>query len=473
MATNKRQKIVLYNPEAVFYDMPLALIALGSCFDEEQFEVVIIDGRLCNGEEEVLKAVDGAICFGVTVLTGRPIENALKVTRSIKKNYPDVPTIWGGWHPSLFPKQPLEEEPSIDITVQGQGELTFQELVTCFIDKSSISNVKGICFRGTKGDIVQNPPRPLLDMNALPQANYDLIDVEEYFEKKGRRQFDYITSIGCYYRCTFCADPYVFGRKFSSISSENMLQTILKYKEKYRFTSINFQDETFFTYRNRVIELAKGLVENDVSVKWNATMRADQGDRLSEQDFSLLSESGFSRALVGVESGSQEMMDWLKKDIKIEQVISTAGKCKNAGIAIQFPFIVGFPNESEKAFRSSVNFAIQLNNMSPKFKPVIFYYKPYPGTPITDDLVKHGYKMPNSLEEWSRFDYVSNSGPWITEERKEEIELLKFFIRVANSNHSLNIITKLIANLRMKFNCFRFPVERVIIEKIKPEQALS
>ncbi|UTW62844.1 B12-binding domain-containing radical SAM protein [bacterium SCSIO 12741] len=472
MEKNQKHKIVLYNPEAVFYDMPLALIALGSCFDKEKYEIVIIDGRLCDGGQTVLENIEGAVCFGVTVLTGKPIQDALKVTRMVKEKCPDIPTIWGGWHTSLFPKQPLEEEPSIDITVQGQGEITFQELVDSFVSKSSLKDVKGICYR-EEGQIVQNAPRAISNMDELPEADYELIDVEKYFEKKGYRQFDYITSIGCFYRCTFCADPYVFGRKFSAISSERMVQTITKYQNKYGFESINFQDETFFTYRKRVVGMAEGLIDNNISIKWNATMRADQGDRLSEEDFQLLAKSGFARALVGVESGSQEMMDWLKKDIKMEQVTNTAEKCRKAGVAIQFPFIVGFPEESEKAFRNSVNFVIQLNNMSPKFRPVIFYYKPYPGTPITDELVRNGYQMPNSLKEWSQFDYVSNSGPWITEERKQEIERLKFYIRMANSKHTLSLVPKTLANFRMKRSFFKFPIEKTILDLVKPEQQLS
>ena len=471
---SKRHKIVLYNPKAVFYDMPLALLAIGSCFNEQEFEIIIIDGRMSeSAHEKVLTAIEGAVCFGTTVLTGKPIEDALEITRKVKKSSPSIPTIWGGWHTSLFPTQPLEEDLSIDITVQGQGEITFQKVVKSIIEQSSLDDVKGICFKNKQGEIIKNPPRVLTDMDDLAEVNYELIEVEDYFKKKGQRQFDFISSIGCFYRCTFCADPYVFGRKFSAISPTKMLDIFEKNYKKYRFNSINFQDETFFTYRDRVVEMAKGLIDRNIKIKWAATMRADQGDRLSEEDFALLAKSGLFRVLVGVESGSQEMMDWLKKDIKIEQVLATADKCKKANIGIQFPFIVGFPEESLKAFNSSINFAIKLSNLSPKFKPVIFYYKPYPGTPITDDLIKNGYQMPQSMKEWSHFDYVSNSGPWVTKERKKEVERLKFYIRMAKTQHKLGLPLKWVATKRMKNKYFSFPLEQLVIEKVKPIQRLS
>ena len=469
-----KHKIVLYNPQAVFYDMPLALLALGSCFDKQKYEIVIVDARIhSNPHEKVLEEVKEAICFGTTVLTGRPIEDALAITRKVKQQQAEIPTIWGGWHTSLFPTQPLEEEPSIDITVQGQGEITFQELVDCFIAGQSIKKVKGICWRNQQKDIVKNPPRPISDMNELPEVDYSLIDVEAYFKKKGQRQFDYISSIGCFYRCTFCADPYVFGRKFSAISAKKMLDAIEKHYHKYNFTSVNFQDETFFTYRDRVIEMAQGFVDRNIKIRWAATMRADQGDRLSQGDFKLLAKSGMFRVLVGVESGSQEMMDWLKKDIKMEQVLATADKCKEAGVGIQFPFIVGFPEESAIAFQSSIKFAIKLSNLSVNFKPTIFYYKPYPGTPITDDLIKGGYKMPTTMTEWSHFDYISNSGPWVTQERKIEVERLKFYIRMAKTKYPFVAPLKWIAVRRMKNNFFRFPIEQFVINRIKPAQKLS
>ena len=126
---NRRQKVVLYNPRAVFYTMPLALLAVGSELDPERFEVVIIDGRLePEPEKAVVRELDGALCLGVSVLTGAPLADALAISGAAKSAHPDVPVIWGGWHPSMFGRECLREH-CVDVTVQAQGEATFAEIV--------------------------------------------------------------------------------------------------------------------------------------------------------------------------------------------------------------------------------------------------------------------------------------------------------------------------------------------------------
>jgi anaerobic magnesium-protoporphyrin IX monomethyl ester cyclase len=126
----KRLKVVLYNPQAVFFTMPLALLAIGSELDPARYEVVIIDARLDpDAENTVLASLDGALCLGVTVLTGAPISDALRISRAAKKARPDLTVVWGGWHPSMFARTCLEQERSVDVSVRGQGEEAFSELV--------------------------------------------------------------------------------------------------------------------------------------------------------------------------------------------------------------------------------------------------------------------------------------------------------------------------------------------------------
>ena len=117
-----RLKVVLYNPQAVFFTMPLALLAIGSELDPEIYEVVTIDGRLDpEAEKTVASHLDTAVCLGVTVLTGAPISDALRISRAAKRARPNIPVVWGGWHPSMFARECLDE-PSVDVTVQAQGE---------------------------------------------------------------------------------------------------------------------------------------------------------------------------------------------------------------------------------------------------------------------------------------------------------------------------------------------------------------
>jgi radical SAM superfamily enzyme YgiQ (UPF0313 family) len=469
-----RHKVVLYNPKSVFFAMPLALLAIGSYLDPKKYEVIIIDGRLeKNPLNKIMKELDGALCLGITVLTGNPINDALYISDSVKRVHPDIPIIWGGWHPSLFPKQTLIDENSIDISVQGQGEVTFSELVDHLADRADLQHVKGICYRAD-GKIIQNSARDLQDMNDFPFINYNLIPVESYFKLKKKRQLDYISSIGCYYRCAFCADPFVFKRKWSGYHPERIGDELIHLKQSFEMTDIDFQDETFFTYQKRAIDTANHLIKSDLNSSWAATMRADQGFRLKDEHFDLLVKSGLRRVLIGVESGSEEMLKRLQKDITPDQVLVSAERCLKHNIAVIFPFIIGFPDESDESVQKTMAFCKKLREMHPDFVTPVFYFKPYPGSPITQNEVRKGYRLPQTTREWAKFDYVGSSGPWVTPEKYELIEKFKFYNRIAwNRRKWWSSPLQKLARWRCKNDYYKLPFDKIIVESLKPQPELS
>lgn len=470
-----RHKVVLYNPKSVFYDMPLALLAIGSALDQEKYEVIIVDARVDTDVKAVLaNHLKDAVCFGVTVLTGKPMQDAMVISEWVKESFPALPIVWGGWHPSLFPTETLQQASFVDITVQGQGEITFKELTEAFVEKKSLSAITGISYR-QGSEICKNAARSMSNMQELPPVNYDLIPVEKYYTLKGKRQFDYISSTGCHFRCAFCADPFVFGRSWTAIEPERMVAEFQHWHKKYPFTDVNFQDETFFTHRKRTLDFAQRLIDARLNITWAATMRADQCSRLEDADFELIVRSGLRRVLVGVESGTQEMLDWLKKDIKLTQVWEAADRCKKYHIGVIFPFIVGFPGESDESIIASLSVAQKLHAMHPNFQTPIFYFKPYPGSAITQEVVNQGYSLPATLEEWSNFDYVGGvSGPWVKTEIYELVEKFKFYNQLAHRRHKwFTLPLKWVAKARMHKWKFDFPVEKILTDKFYRKIELS
>ena len=197
----KRLKVVLYNPRAVFFTMPLALLAIGSELDPNVYEVVIVDARLDpDAENTLLSHIGEALCLGVTVLTGAPISDALRMSRAAKLARPDLPVVWGGWHPSMFARECLSE-PSVDVTVRGQGEETFAEIVERLAHGRALDDCAGCTVRLKDGTIRENPARELAQVDKFRAHDYGLIPVERYYELKGKRQLDYISSQGCNFRC--------------------------------------------------------------------------------------------------------------------------------------------------------------------------------------------------------------------------------------------------------------------------------
>ncbi len=470
-----RPKVVLYNPDAVFYTMPLALLAVGSHLNPDQYDVVIVDGRLeRDPRAAVLSHLEEAVCLGVTVLTGAPIRDALEVSRAAKQKRRDLPVVWGGWHPSMFGRECLEDDAAVDITVQGQGEVTFAEIITRLAIGESLDNCPGCVVRAANGEIVTNEARPLEDVNNLRRHRYDLIDVESYFALKKKRQLDYIASQGCRFRCTFCADPFVYNRQWVGLEPTRIGDEVEDLWQRYRFDDLSFQDETFFTYQKRVDAIAEEFLQRKLPITWAATMRADQCARLSEDTFAKCRASGLRRVLVGVESGSQAMLDRIKKDIKLDQVRFTAERCRRHGVAAIFPFIVGFPNETDESVWATLNLVKELRSLSSEFQTPVFYFKPYPGSGITNEAVQQGYTLPCSLDEWSRFDFIGSAGPWVSAAKYRLLERFKFYERLAWNRAAVwQKPFQRLARWRCGRDRYGFPVEKLVANLVSPAEPLS
>ena len=477
-----RRRVVLYNPKAVFYTMPLGLLAVGSHLDPSRYEVVIVDGRLEDDPPAAVVAALGggpdgaageAVALGVSVLTGAPIRDAVEVSRAAKARFPHLPVVWGGWHPSLFPDACLAE-PSVDVTVQAQGEETFAEILERIEKRRSLEGCPGCSHRQEGGKPRVEAPRPLAPVSELAPHDYSLLPVERYFALKGKRQLDYITSQGCFFRCAFCADPFVYNRKWVGLSPGRVGEELGRLHRLHGFTDVNFQDETFFTYLDRVAGIAEELTRRRLPSTWAATMRADQGDRLTDDVWAACKRSGLRRVLIGVEAGTQEMVDRIRKDIRLEQVIRCAERCLHHGIAAQFPFIVCFPGESDASVAATLDFARRLAAMSPAFQTPVFFFKPYPGTPLTEEAVRNGYRPPATLDDWARFDFYESDSPWVTPERARLVTRFRWYERRAyDAAPSWKRPLTALARWRCERSAFGFPVEKLLGDIFFPEPVLS
>ncbi len=470
----QKPAVVLYNPKAVFYTMPLALLAIGSYLDAEKYDVMIIDGRLDEDPlPKIFAALPRAICFAVTVLTGNPIKDALYVSKAVKSKFPQMPVVWGGWHPSLFVAETLAE-PCVDIVVKGQGEVSFAELLKRLQNRESLWGLQGISYK-ENGVVMTNAERHLTDINAFPPFNYDMIDVKGYMKLSGKNQIDYISSQGCRFRCAFCADPVMYNRGWHGYTAKRIGEEIGGLWEKYRFDHVHFQDETFFTNKKRVQEVAREFIDRNLPITWFGTMRADQGVRLDDDTWQLCKRSGLKKIMIGMEAGTQQMLDWMQKDIKLDHIYETAEKCVRYNLSIIFSIIVGFPGESPESVLETLEVVKRLRRMSRNFSMSIYYYKPYPGNKIADELSAKGYKFPAGLDEWSDFDYVnSGKSDWLTEEQVSYIERFKFYEQLAWSRPTVpKFILQQIAKWRCEKNNYRFPVEKSVIRFLRPAPKVS
>jgi radical SAM superfamily enzyme YgiQ (UPF0313 family) len=202
-----------------------------------------------------------------------------------------------------------------------------------------------------------------------------------------------------------------------------------------------------------------------------ATMRADQGARLDERALVACRHAGLRRVMIGLESGSQAMLDWMKKDAKLEQAFVTAEKCRRHGVAVLFNLIVGFPDETEESVAATLRVAKALRAFGPDFQVALFYYRPYPGTPITDALGQRGFPLPRGLREWAAIDARSES-PWVDAGKRAVIERFRFYQRIGWAKPSLwRRPLQAIARWRCMRDQYGFPIEKAVAEWMRPSLA--
>lgn len=462
-----RGKVLLYNPRGESHILPLALIHIASMLPD--FDARIIDGRIeLTPESTLAELSDDALCLGVTVLTGKPILDAMRASRAAKRRNPRLPVIWGGWHPSLLPEQCLAS-PLVDVCVIGQGEETFREVVEKLAAGQPIEAVPGIAFK-RDGVVVKNPPRAFQDVNAFPRADFDLVNMEKYFAYRGARRLDYCSSQGCPFECSFCADPIVYKQRWSGLSATRVVSELVESRLKYRLDQVFFNDDNFFTDLKRAEAIARGLIDESANLQWFGTGRADLLRRLSPEQFALMRQSGCYKVNVGAESGSPEVLERIKKGTLVEEVLESAEKLHKAGIGARFSFIAGFPGEPALSLAQTYRTVKALRKINGAFETPIYFYAPYPGTEMSERMPALGFEAPKRLEDWEQVDLDHAIGPWISEPVRKFVPRYNFYLRHAfepAQGGPGKRVARWFAQQRVRFDFYRFDFERRLVDLSK------
>jgi anaerobic magnesium-protoporphyrin IX monomethyl ester cyclase len=470
-----KERVVLFNPQSDFYAMPLGLLAVGSALPAESYDVSIFDARIDNlAEQRVLEAAQGAACAGMTVFSGPSIGNALRLSRELKRRYPAVPVVWGGWHPSILPEQCVASG-AVDAVVIAQGEGAFSELLANIGDRKSWATIPGLCI-ADNGAPKRTAPRRLQKMDQFLPARYNLLDVERYFARKGKRQIDYSSSRGCPYKCTFCADPIVYEGKWTGLPAERVLAELQELHRQYAMTEVFFLDDDLFASLRRIQELVSEFLRARVPFEWKGTARADELCKLPESFFKELRAAGCTRINIGAESGSQRMLDRIKKEYEVEQITKAAERTSQAGIGVSWSFIAGLPGEQESDFASTLKVLKRLRQQTSTVEATVFPYSLYPGTELSRELERSGVRMPERLEDWERFNnehaWDSGRGPAL----ESRVRSVNFYLRhgyASRPNSPSRRLLQAASRVRCNRDWYGFPVERVLVETAQRIKALA
>ncbi len=411
----RSRKVVLFLPpySGKVLGPPLGLLSLAGSLRAAGYVPCLIDGALDrNFPETVAREIDGALCFGVSLLTGPMIRDAMEMSRLVRRRQPQLPIVFGGWHPSLSSAQTLSEN-FVDVVVRHQGEKTLVEILERLESGNALNLVQGCWFK-RDGRIVQNPDRPAAPLASLPTPAYDLIDFDAYERACGERKLPYASSIGCPYACNYCTDMVFYNRRFNPYDTGQVVEELATLVRAHCLTDVALLDSNFLVDVRRALAIAKGILNSGVRFRWSFQASTDLLCRMPDEDVQTLAESGVNHIGFGTESASPEVLRHMNKAHQhIPDMFEAARKCKRAGIRVTYNLIFGYPGEEDRHRRETLQvmgqIAERFDNVS--FSPNVF--TPYPGIPIWPQLRAMGLREPQSLSEWTSIDLGTNNLPWL------------------------------------------------------------
>ena len=449
-----KPSILLYNPPATadkikwMRNVPLNLLSICSCLDEKEFDIFINQSFAKEALNKFKPHLDNAVCLGISCMTGIQISHGLALAEMIRAINPDLPVIWGGYHPTATPEQSLQNK-FVDIVVRGYGEITFPKLVHCLANNQSYKDIPGISFK-EDGKIISNPDGQTPNFDDLPSLPYHLVDVKKILKGSGTRLLHYVSSRGCPHRCGFCADRVIYKSKWNPLSAERVLSDLERLKKDYDYDAVRFFDSNLFVDEKRIRDICIGVIEKKLNFKW---IRCN-GDtynlvKYSSETLQLMHKAGVFNILLGFESGYAPALRCISKAATPEQNLKVVKLLHEHNINIGFSLMFGFPydlpveelaTEHQKELIATMKTVAQLSDLHiPGDYYLLFPFTPYPGVKLFSRYRELGYKPPNSLEGWTTTNLdESNSCVWISPSLLKQhhncLNILWFFMHKLDRN---------------------------------------
>jgi radical SAM superfamily enzyme YgiQ (UPF0313 family) len=433
---------------------PYGILYVTGALMKNGYEVEIFHEKGTQNNLEKLRSMidDNTLFVGFSVMTGPQLIPAIKASEIV---HGLAPVVWGGVHPAILPKQVLKED-FVDYAIFGEGEETSVEIANALNSGKGFRKIKGLGFK-ENGKIKLNKEREFikdLDSYSIPWGR---INVEKYFLKilGQKKVLPVITSRGCVHQCEFCYNAYVNKRRWRFHSVEYSVKTINYLKNNFQIDGVKFHDDNFFGNMDRAVEIIE-----KTGMPWFAEIRADY---VTEERIKKFHENNCRVLFIGAESGSQKILNRIKKDITVKQIINTVVLCSKYDIIPDLSFMVGFPGEDEEDVKKTLSLIERIMNINPKAICTLKIYTPYPGTPLYDFALKNGFEPPSKTEEWSVFVRESCILPWVENPKK-----LENICEITNVAFSLKVpLFSRIARFRFRHRFFSFVIDLKFLNMLK------
>lgn len=402
---------MITNSGVIYYPLWL-LYAAGVC-QKAGFNIDVLDApaKKMSHEEAFDWIKSKNTNYDMIVLdTSTPsIYNDCKFGGDLKEMYPASFVMLVGTHPTALPYETMNLDQRIDGLACGEFDYIVRDTARAIKDKKDFKDVKGLVYRN--GDkIVKNPlPDPIIDLDEIPFAAElikQFLDPRDYFfAASAYPEVQMFTGRGCPARCYFCVYPQTMhGHKYRVRSAENVVNEF-EYivKELPDVKEVVIEDDTFTINKERTQEICQLLIKKGINkkIKWLCNARVT----LDYETMVLMKKAGCKLIIPGIENGTQEMLNSMKKGTTLKQIEDYVKNAKKAKLLIHACYMVGNRGETKETMEQTLKLAMKLNADTAQF----YTLHVYPGTEAYDWAKENGYIDTNDFSKWIKEDGSDNT----------------------------------------------------------------
>ncbi len=427
-------KVLLINPPYINFEgmkdsgghaIPFNLAYLaGYLRDKIDCQIKILDTEVMaldyDGIRKAIKKEGQQDVIGFTC-PSPTVKHVFKISEMIKEDLGFNPVIVvGGTHPTILPKEMLKN-PHIDIAAIGEGEITFYEIVNAVKEKrDDFENINGIYYK-KGGQILKTPPRDLIpDLDDIPFPARDLFNLKMHYSAptkvvSSELSSPIFTSRGCAFDCIHCVSKSVWKRKVRYRSARNIIAEIEECINKHNIKEFNILDENFTLNKSRCLEVCQEIINKKLPIYWVCFSRADTID---DEVASIMAKAGCRKISFGLESGSQKILDLMRKQNTVEQGRKAIATARKYGIQPHASFMFGNIGETKETIRETIDYAKSLDLDISTF----FITCPVPGSDLYYYAKDNGF-IPEGTP-WEMFAPLTDREPIPVQRNLSQEELV-------------------------------------------------
>ncbi|MBL4623536.1 MAG: cobalamin-dependent protein [Flavobacteriales bacterium] len=409
----------------------LGLAFIAASLRDQGHEVKVFDYEVHRQNFEQVEADIQSFRPDVVGMTGyiTNMRRCAATAELTKRLLPDAFVIIGGPQVSIFPKSGLDS-PHVDLCVLSEGEVVIRNVLNVLAQGNEFSDVKGVAYRDESGEVVVNERESLVDdLDIFPSPALDLYDMNAYkppTHVRGKKVAHLLSSRGCPFQCTFCETKLTFGQTLRYHSIEGVIREMGGLIQQ-GYDSFQFYDDISTLHQPRTKELCQAIIDKGWKIQWMCFTRTNC---VSDELLSLMKKAGCYLITFGAESGNDELLKMIKKQVTVAKNLIGIQLTRKHKILASSSFMLGLPTETKEQTLKTIDFAMT-SGLDYAVFPIL---EPYPGTELWDDCKKHGEF--DSSGKYSNNLLSEESAVWIPKGRsREELEhmaqfaMMKFYFR--------------------------------------------